>query len=393
MKVAFLFVERSPSFDFVFQILGRMTLQELEETASYIRVGLWGFEEWVQHRARLSIEERVSLIHAMLVGEPGATWQLKEPYNHSRSRLAAPKNSIYVVQFDSLRRTLAQLLHKRLSDNNDYLGFTQILFRPDGVHADVFRGLRPLIKLEKGKTVVLSSELEDSGLPEEIIAWGHEKYRGLRYLSLTSSMLKRDIGTRFSTFDEGYGDDNDRKIHQALQILGDEWEVQAERTIYMMQDLAPDAVAELCMGIEVLAKPDLSPSECAHVALNLRRCLERLADAITPPLTREERQSSECRQLGEYKLRLKRYVHQQLGKTPEYSEYVDVELDDLANRIRSLYNLGNKGVHQNWARHAFAMAVMQTIMLVNDLIILRRVLKPSVLYEPAILEDDDTPSI
>jgi hypothetical protein len=83
--------------------------------------------------------------------------------------------------------------------------------------------------------------------------------------------------------------------------------------------------------------------QLAQVALACRRVLERLADALYPPRA----ETVDGRQVGktQYQNRLWAYVNQQLTDSTTNKNLLQASLADIGNRIDSLENLANKGLH------------------------------------------------
>lgn len=64
-----------------------------------------------------------------------------------------------------------------------------------------------------------------------------------------------------------------------------------------LMGIAPDVVQELVSGISTLIKQELTAAECAGIAVNFRRCLEKIAEAITPLLS-DDWEIKEAKKVG-----------------------------------------------------------------------------------------------
>ena len=58
---------------------------------------------------------------------------------------------------------------------------------------------------------------------------------------------------------------------------------------------------------------------------------------------------------------------EKFGSKP-YCDYVEAELDEISTRINKLYNLSNKGIHEDWFRKAFSILMLRLVLLINDLL-------------------------
>ncbi len=226
----------------------------------------------------------------------------------------------------------------------------------------------------------------DGDFADEILDWAEKHYSVLTAGPIIQSLYKKAIGDRFTGFDIHDGSKGERGVHRLLSELGDEWGAQSEQVIAKLLDIAPEAVEELITAVTVLADPNSSAATSAQVAVSLRRCLEKIADSLTPPLTEKEKGKGNSK--GEYKYRLGKYVTERLSHTKAYRDYLQSELDELCVRIEKLYNLGNKGIHEDWLRHVFSSVALRLILLAGDLVMPRKVVKPKLIYEDVLLDDE-----
>lgn len=260
----------------------------------------------------------------------------------------------------------------------NYLGFTQIL--PDyPLHQLAFIVDAPpqSFKIETKRIYILytSAASEDS----EKVA--KEKLATFSNYTLGLNAKIRDIGAKFSFYDAGYDIvKGDLDIEQALMFMKDEWDIQSSNGLYKLRDTAPNALKELLSGVRELTKPNFKSDDCAKLALSLRRCLDSLAETITPPPTNKEKKSSEYEKRGETKFRLAKHIKEQLKYEKPYADYLETELNELSYRVDKLYNLSNKGIHEDWLCNGFSVLTLQLVLLINELFIPRK-LKTRVMYD------------
>ena len=283
---------------------------------------------------------------------------------------------IHVVQFNSIPRTFALKLHKKLRNLDNYLCFTQVI--PDNkLHQHIFASFIPRYKLEKGKINVLFSAIgDDEWLADEMIEWVKERYS---WLSL--KVTKYDVESRFSIFDKNTSPENEFLVPKMSHLLKEEWEIQVEIALHKLEDVAPHALTELKSAIDKLSMSKLSPADCAQIAINLRRFLEKIANTLIPPKSNKDKER--------YKDRLAWYIREKLSRTKYYENHVEAELNDLVNRVEKLYIMSNKGVHEDYSPQAFSIVILRVIILTRELLLPIKSVKPSVQFEPGLFSIDE----
>lgn len=176
-------------------------------------------------------------------------------------------------------------------------------------------------------------------------------------------------------------------MQKTIYTLNSSWETFAEKFIYKVWDIAPEALDELLSSISILSKTELSPAECAKVAVGFRRCIEKITEQITPSLSTQEKSEMKAKRKGEYKFRLEIYIKTKLAKSEPYQDYLLAELEEISTRVEKLYNLGNKGIHENWVREVFEIVGLRLVLLMYELLYPLKVVKPITVYEKGIFEE------
>jgi hypothetical protein len=375
MRVAYLFTEKYPNYDLDFQLLKRIYPDELHTLDTYIRTGLWDFFGHYQGGGRIHPEIIQKDLASLFFSQDG---NLSRQHAEQRLLVAVQSNQIYTIQLYSVGRHLALSLHERLMDMEEYLGFTQVLPQV-AMHRQVFDNCIPRYRVERGKIFVLFSEVpsDDEWLADEIIGWLKEHYRTLNDMHIVSAMSKRDIGAKFTILDSSEMGGAESDIQRAVQILRDEWELHAEQTIYRLQDAAPDALGEFTIAVEVLSKPNLSPADCAQIAVSLRRTIEKITEIYCP---------AEDHTPGWVKRRWEEFVDKQFADSKPYGDYFKSEilgLEDTIGRLITANKMGHKGVHEDWGPRVFRSIVLRMIPLLSDLLSLRS--KRTVKLDPRLL--------
>jgi predicted nucleic acid-binding protein len=257
-------------------------------------------------------------------------------------------------------------LDNRLKDHADYLGFTQVLPRVES-HQYIFGHCSPRYQVEAGEIFVLYSEFsDDEWLADEIIEWWKEESQSSDAIYLTTILSKRNVGYRYTSFDDQADPKKELAIQVAIQQLADEWEVQSERTLYALQDRVPDALEEFLAATEVLSKPELSPSDSAQIAVNLRRTLEHLTRFACPD-DGKEGPGWVRRRWGKYS----EHNAEKLGKYGDLLVCEAVGAHRAISKLEAMYQMGNKGVHENWDPQIFRGIVLRLLLLMDAVVSLK----------------------
>jgi hypothetical protein len=361
MRTAFLFVEKSPNYDLDFQILRSIAAEDMSALEGYIRVGLWNLNE-MQTRNK---ETRQNIIRNTLMTGDGNLLRI----SHQNCFDLLLKEQIYVFQFDSISRRLALAIDEKLKLLDEYLCFTQILSQ-NTIHQAIFNFLIPRYKLDKSKINVLfsSSQDDDECAADEIIDWVREKHSWLAV-----NLAKQDMGDRFSIWDVTANEMDELYVARIADFLEDEWRIHAERTLHVLQEIAPDALVELKLAIDKLSLSKLSSADCAQIGVSLRRCLEKVTDVISPSQSNNDRE--------EYKKRLLKYI-EKLIQTKDYNEYLQSDTTELWTRIDKLWIICNKAVHEDWSPQVFSLVTIRVILLLRELLLPLKNVKPPVYYDP-----------
>lgn len=363
MRVSFLFLEKYPNYDLDFDLFSQLRDQELKRLDSYVRTGIWGFWNiFGEDGAKLSRDVIANNLLKIFATQDGNVFRVKD-FDGIIDGLRT--GLIYCVQFYSIERQLALDINKRLESNSRYLGFTEIL--PNyAYHQVVFDNCPARYQIEKRRIHILySSSLEDESesIADEIIEHCRKKLNKSRNMHISLAIKKRDTGHKFTIFDAT----DDPKIQNAtsscFKTICQEWELLAERTIYKFQDLIPEGINEFYSAIEVLSHSSLNESDCAQIAVNVRRTLEKVTDAIC---------SATNKKPGWVKNQWKRYFDENI-ENKNLSEHFNNEfvgIMDGFERISSIYTIGNKGVHEDWQPNVFRSLILRLIILLNDLLVL-----------------------
>lgn len=394
MRIAYLFAENAINYDIDFQVLSAMKPDELKSLDTLVRTGVWGLFDEIEDREDAVAQRLTKLFYG---GEGNISWT-----DNERLVEAIQPGLVYTVQFQSLGRSLAQGLHQKLKKRSgNYLGYVQVL-ADTWPHHLVFRGCEPRYELEHGNVYVLYSSIrEDKSLAKEHIKGWKKKYSDLKYIPLTGALKKRDINLRFSTIDANDGASSDAAAQRAIRILGDMWEIQAEHTLYRLQDTAPLAIDELFAALKTLEEADEFTSHAAGVAVHLRRVIEEITrqyfsknieDSVADGASGDDGPKDDSSndegpgwvqnlwsgylaEINKGNLDKKEKMKSPHQRTRTYESVIAHEGLDLANviyRLKSVYEMEHKAIHEDWDVELFRSISLRLVLLLNDLMRLKQ---------------------
>lgn len=152
------------------------------------------------------------------------------------------------------------------------------------------------------------------------------------------------------------------------QLHADIFEQNRQYVDLKLGQLCPEAVMKFNEAYQRLKNN--TPESRAQALTSCRRLLKSLADQLYPPSDNQiTGVDGKLRALTEKKYisRLWQYVFEQIGHSAS-SELLFAQVQDLGNRLDRLYDLTNKGVHDEVSEFEVNQCVIQTYLLIGDLI-------------------------
>jgi len=136
----------------------------------------------------------------------------------------------------------------------------------------------------------------------------------------------------------------------------------------LLQRIAPEALEQLAAAYRRGTEGDAESR--SQALLSCRRVLKSLADALYPPPGKpvigadgQERDLTE----EKYIARLWQFVFERVGRTTS-GDLLMSNVHDLGNRIDRLYDLANKGVHDQVTQPEVDQCLIQTYLAAGDLL-------------------------
>jgi len=152
------------------------------------------------------------------------------------------------------------------------------------------------------------------------------------------------------------------------QIHADIFEQNRLYVEVRLGQLCPDALAQFTSAYRHTHSND--PESSAQALLSCRRLLKSLADVLYPP--RDEPAIGSDGQMHElrderYIARLRQFVFEQTARATS-GQLLQAQVQDLGSRLDRLYDLMNKGLHDWVDQFEFNQCLIQTYLVVGDLL-------------------------
>jgi len=152
------------------------------------------------------------------------------------------------------------------------------------------------------------------------------------------------------------------------QFHSDLFEKNRQYVDIKLGKIAPEALEQITAAYN--RSHEGSSEERAQALTSCRRLLKTLADSLFPPKDQEViGTDGKSHKLTEdlYISRLWQYAYEQVGRTAS-GNLLTSQVQELGNRLDRLYDLTCKGVHDHVSEFEVNQCIMQTYLLVGDLL-------------------------
>lgn len=183
---------------------------------------------------------------------------------------------------------------------------------------------------------------------------------------LFNRVVLEDLGVQQTIYDEYDNLETSQRKASLSHLLEDQLQGVSNDLVLRLFDLDP-RLLEAAHAALTATETAENAEQRAHVALSLRRLLERLADSLFPPVETP----NSARKLGpkEYRNRLWAYVEENTDSKSRRTVALTA-LEDVGNRIDRLDKLANSGLHSDLDPSELQRLLIATIALIYDLVVL-----------------------
>jgi hypothetical protein len=280
-----------------------------------------------------------------------------------RIQLIAQRES-YVVCFESMGKVLAESLHGQLSSEDGYLGAVEV-DDTNRLHWDSYSdALRLQYRVTDEKVAVFYDEV--LGDVPDAGERGEETKR-LSALGFGAVGFEPCTG-RHSFFDKYHNYKHARRVAEWKNKYADLLGFMVDDVICRLGDTTPELANKLWAALSTFEGAE-TDEQYAQVSVTCRRVIDYVADALFPP-TSEIRNGKKLGP-GNYRNRLLAYVGEQVASSTSL-EVIASSMELFAKHVEALENLTHKGVHSDVQREGARRCLLRTVLLLDDIISLRR---------------------
>lgn len=361
MTIAFLYHETYPNYALDMTVLKEIDNLKRGKITSYVFSGLWYFLQNYQGQQNITDKKVMDDITKVFFGGDGNIASIY--VSHKKFLDTVLDNKIYVCMLSGIDKFSAREIHTKLKNNNNYVGFTQVL--PTSIkHHKLFYPLIPRYKLENNKVGVLYADENDEDAAVDIVDYVNQKYTSVEDWSFREKFFKKCIGDKFTIFDTQDSSKLEYQKQKALIYLQDENEIIINQVTESLSDFSPDALDELLTAINVLENIQLNETHCAHIGVSLRRCIEILTKEIFDDVDTTKNGWVQNR-WAEFSKEEKDQIEKIRNKIlfDEIKEVLNV-----ADKTKSLFQLGNKSVHESVLISYYKKLLLRVVLTIDDIL-------------------------
>ena len=290
-------------------------------------------------------QERIELCEHVLC-DAASQWLATDPQVLFQAML---NRNVYVIALECVTASANEHIHDRLCSMPEYYGALQLAPRSE-VHWRLYsRSLCPKFRyLDRSLRLFYSDPGGDDR--NELLA---ARLRVLDFEAVTWE----NTGLRHTIFDDYASHDWIARNADLSEALGESPTCLFDDVLMQLSDRAPKLCQELQPAFRALSVAATS-GDVAQVAVNCRRFLEGLADALYPP--RDGKVDGHSVGEKQHKNRLFAY----------WSAHPTASAEDIGARIERLFDAANTGVHADLTPVEARGLAMGAFVLAHDLLVL-----------------------
>ena len=288
------------------------------------------------------------------------SWQ--HPHNSVWDHLLADRltaaSNVYAICFESIDQNTAERLHAGLVNELSYIGGIEI-DDSSRLHWHLYPLVALFRILDRGAQVFwdgVSEDQKDPALLEEVRCFG---FHPVSWESLNG---------RFTIFDCYNNFERTRRVFEFKRDCGQLLGFVADSVVSILGDAVPDLGDRLWSALRAFDQAETT-EQLSHVAATCRRIIEHVADQVFPPTETVA---------GGPKLGPKNYRNRLLGfadqarRADTAIDLVCVSTNALDEQISKLLDVAQKGIHAEIYRTETRRCLLRTILLLDDLVALKR---------------------
>lgn len=288
------------------------------------------------------------------------SWQ--RPHSSVWNRLLTDRvtasSNVYAICFESIDENTAERLHAVLVNEPSYIGAIEV-DDSSYIHWNIY----PLVALfrvvDRGAQVFwdgISEDEKDPVLLEDVRSFG---FNPVSWESLSG---------RFSIFDPYHSFEHARRVAEFRRDAGQLLGFVADSVVSTLGDAVPDLGDRLWSALQTFAQAETT-EQLSQVAATCRRIIEHVADQLFPP--KETVTGGPRLGPNQYRNRLLAFADQ-ARRADTAIDLICVSTDALYAQISKLLDVAQKGIHAEIHRTETRRCLLRTILLLDDLVALKK---------------------
>ncbi|MBY0159704.1 hypothetical protein H0178_28625 [Cytobacillus firmus] len=270
------------------------------------------------------------------------------------------RSNIFAICFENIDYDLAEYLHIQLKDYLPYLGAIEVDDASE-LHWELYsHSLSSKYRIINENLNMFwdgfSEDSKDYGWFDFLEKCGFKK---VEFESLEG---------KYSIFDKYHNFKHARRIAEWKKRSSNFLAYLSDNVVTRLSDAAPELGNKLWSAFKTFDEAE-TEEQYAQVAASCRRIIEYIADTLFPPT--DEEPDGRKLQGKHYKNRLLAYADA-ARKSETNIDVVIASTNLLSEQIDKLVNLVNKGIHAEVYREEARRCLIRTIMLLDDLISLKK---------------------
>ncbi len=273
---------------------------------------------------------------------------------------SAYRSNIYVLCLESVDSQTANYLHEELIGFSPYLGAMEV-DDSSVVHWHLYsNSLIPAFRVINRELYLFwdgyNEDTKQTGLQDDFEKIGFAK------------VCFESLEGKYSIFDQYHNYEHARRIAEWKTRCGNLLAFMADDVVSRLTDVAPDLGDRLWSMLKTFEEAETN-EQYAQVTASCRRIIEYISDVLFPPVEGTD---------SERKLERKHYRNRLLAfadierKSDANIDLIVASTEMLSSQIEKLSELSNKGVHTEVYRHEARRCLLRTLMLLDDIISLKR---------------------
>lgn len=267
------------------------------------------------------------------------------------------EHNIYTVCFESIDKKTALYIDNALRDFTPYLGAANIM---------EYDQLQWILY---GMSLVPFGRIVNRSLNVFYDEWQTPFILDSSWVGIFDKVTEEKLNLRYTIFDKYHDYSHARRVAEWKENCGSMLAFVADDVVSRISDIAPDISDKLWAALTGFEGAETN-EQYAQVMTSCRRIFEYVVDRVAPE-SDELTESGHSIKKNKYRNRLYEYA-MRCRKSDADIDMILASLDHLTAQWDKLNALANKGVHAEVYREEAGRCFIRTILLLEDIVSLRK---------------------